>query len=64
MPTKRFGARYGRSTKSKFAKIESQQRAKHKCPSCNKTGVKRVALGIWQCRYCEVKFTGKAYSIS
>jgi len=60
--TKRFGARYGRSTKAKFAQIEAQQRAKHKCPSCNKQGVKRVAMGIWQCMKCNVKFAGKAYS--
>ncbi|MBU0469964.1 MAG: 50S ribosomal protein L37ae [Nanoarchaeota archaeon] len=61
--TKRFGPRYGRSLKNKFSLIETQQRAKHKCPYCNKDGVKRVALGIWQCRKCDSKFAGKAYSI-
>jgi large subunit ribosomal protein L37Ae len=63
MPTKRFGARYGRRTKKKFALIESQQRAKHKCPYCSKEGVKRLATGIWQCRKCDIKFAGKAYTI-
>ncbi len=63
MPTKRFGARYGRKTKKKFAMVENQQRAKHKCPYCNKTDVKRQALGIWKCQKCEVKFAGKAYKI-
>jgi hypothetical protein len=24
-------------------------------------GVRRVALGIWQCEKCGVKFTGRAY---
>lgn len=62
MPTKRFGARYGRKPKKKFAKIESQQRAKHKCSSCNKVAVKRIAMGIWQCKKCEIKFAGKAYT--
>ncbi|MBI2665738.1 50S ribosomal protein L37ae [Candidatus Woesearchaeota archaeon] len=59
---KRFGARYGRRTKAKFAQVEMLQRAKHKCPHCNKTAVKRVALGIWQCQTCSRKFTGRAYS--
>lgn len=63
MPTKRFGARYGRRTKKAFAKIESQHRGKHKCPYCNKEAVKREAVGIWECKKCFVKFAGKAYTI-
>jgi large subunit ribosomal protein L37Ae len=62
MPTKRFGARYGRKPKKKFAKLEKHHRAKHKCPYCSKTGVKRLAAGIWQCGKCDVKFAGKAYT--
>jgi len=62
MPAKRFGARYGRKPKKKFAKIEKTQRAKHKCPYCNKAAVKRIAAGIWQCRKCSIKFAGKAYT--
>ena len=61
---KRFGARYGRKTKVKFSKVETEQRKLHKCPYCSKVAVKRVALGIWQCRKCGVKFTGKAYSVT
>jgi large subunit ribosomal protein L37Ae len=63
MPTKRFGPRYGRKPKVKFSLIETQQRAKHKCPYCNKQAVKRVAMGIWSCSKCEVKFAGKAYTL-
>jgi large subunit ribosomal protein L37Ae len=59
---KRFGARYGRTLKEKFRKIEKVQRAKHKCPYCQKLGVKRIATGIWQCRKCNIKFAGKAYT--
>ncbi len=62
MPTKRFGARYGRKPKKKFARAEIQQRAKHKSPFCNKLSVKRVAMGIWFCKKTGVKFAGKAYS--
>ena len=61
--TNRFGARYGRSLKAKFALVEVEQRRKHKCPYCSKTGVKRVAVGIWQCEKCNVKFAGKAYTL-
>lgn len=60
---KRFGARYGASLKEKFAKIEKEQRKKHDCPYCRKPQVKRVALGIWQCKKCGSKFSGKAYTI-
>ena len=59
---KRFGPRYGRTVKEKLAKIERELRKKHKCPYCNHTAVKRVAVGIWFCRKCNQKFTGKAYS--
>jgi len=62
MPTKRFGARYGRKPKEKFAKAEKQHRGRHKCPYCNKQGVKRLAAGIWQCGKCDIKFAGKAYT--
>ncbi len=61
---KRFAARYGSKPKHKFAKIEKEQRKKHKCPYCNNIKVKRVAVGIWHCRKCNAKFTGKAYSVS
>jgi len=61
---KRFGARYGRKTKHKFSQIETEQRKLHKCPYCNKVAVKRVSMGIWNCRKCDATFTGKAYSIS
>jgi len=62
MPAKRFSSRYGRKPKKKFALLEKSQRAKHKCPYCNKTAVKRLAAGIWQCNKCDIKFAGKAYT--
>ena len=60
---KRFGARYGRKPKIRFSKIETEQRKLHKCPYCSKIAVKRVAVGIWKCKKCDAKFTGKAYSV-
>ena len=61
---KRFGARYGRTLKLKLAKIEKEQRKKHKCPYCNSMHVKRLAVGIWFCNKCKAKFTGKAYTLA
>lgn len=61
---KRFGVRYGSKPKHEFAKIEKEQRKKHKCPYCSAMKVKRVSVGIWQCRRCNAKFTGRAYSVS
>ncbi|MEE9525985.1 MAG: 50S ribosomal protein L37ae [Candidatus Woesearchaeota archaeon] len=60
---KRFGARYGRRVKHKLAEIEAVQRGKHTCPYCRAKKVKRIAVGIWECKKCESKFTGKAYTI-
>ena len=61
--SKRFGARYGRTIKHNFAKIEQEQRKLHKCPYCSKIAVKRLSAGIWNCRKCGAKFTGKAYTV-
>jgi len=62
--TKRFGARYGRTVKERFGAIESEQRKLHKCPYCEKEKVKRLSPGIWQCKKCNAKFTGRAYTIT
>lgn len=59
----RFGARYGRRLRQKVAEIEKKLRQWHKCPYCNKERVRRVAAGIWFCKSCNSKFTGKAYGV-
>lgn len=60
---KRFGPRYGRKVKQKFAEVETLQRKKYKCPYCMQVRVKRLAAGIWECSKCGSKFTGKAYTV-
>ncbi|MDA1197380.1 MAG: 50S ribosomal protein L37ae [Nanoarchaeota archaeon] len=62
--TKKFGTRYGRTLKGRFGKIEAEQRKKHICPYCRKESVKRVAVGIWNCKKCDKKFTGRAYTLA
>ena len=61
---KRFGPRYGRTVKHKLSKIEAELKKKHRCPYCHSLSAKRVAAGIWYCKKCNAKFTGKAYSIA
>ncbi len=61
---KRFGARYGRKVKEKFAEIEALHRKKYKCPYCNQQKVKRIKAGIWECGKCKAKFTSKAFTVS
>jgi len=62
-PAARFGARYGRKLRQKVADVEKKLKQWHKCPYCKKKRVKRLAAGIWFCRHCKSKFTGKAYTI-
>jgi large subunit ribosomal protein L37Ae len=61
---KRLGARYGRKTRARVAAIEALSRSLHKCPSCSTMNVKRLSLGIWQCRKCNHKFTSRAYTVA
>ena len=61
----RFGARYGRKLRKRVTDIESQQKKKHTCPYCSKTGsVKRLSSGVWNCKKCGSKFTSKAYTVA
>jgi len=59
----RFKARYGRKLRKKVTEIEKKLKQWHKCPYCNKKRVKRLAAGIWFCKSCNSKFTGKAYEV-
>lgn len=61
---KRFGARYGRTVKHRLAKIEKEQRKRHKCPYCAKSAVRRVFAGVWHCKSCGAKFTSRAYTVT
>jgi len=62
-PVKRYGTRYGRTTKHKAAKIEIEMKKDHICPYCAKPKVHRVSFGIWKCDKCNAKFTAKAYTV-
>ena len=60
---KRFGARYGKALKEKFARIEASSK-KLKSPITQKeNGAKRLAAGIFICKKTGIKFAGKAYNL-
>lgn len=59
----RFGARYGKTVKTRLVKIEEKQRKKQKCPFCKRLGAKRLSKGIWKCSKCNKKFAGDVYHL-
>lgn len=61
---KRFGSRYGRRNRDRFAKLEKQARSRYKCPKCAYEKVERESAGIWLCGKCGAKFASKAYTVA
>ncbi|MEM2707745.1 MAG: 50S ribosomal protein L37ae [Candidatus Pacearchaeota archaeon] len=61
--TGRFGSRYGLKVRKKVMEIEVLQRKKQPCIYCGKNSAKRIAYGIYKCKSCGKKFTGKAYFV-
>ncbi|MBN2518574.1 MAG: 50S ribosomal protein L37ae [Candidatus Altiarchaeota archaeon] len=57
----KFGPRYGRKIRARYAEIEANQRKDHECPSCGESAVKRVSSGVYKCKKCNTKFTSGAY---
>ncbi len=62
--SRRFGARYGLKVRKKLEKIEILTKANKKCPYCGYPALKKIAIGIFICKKCNKKFTGKAYTIA
>jgi large subunit ribosomal protein L37Ae len=59
----RFGVRYGRKIRQRVGQIEKISRIKHTCPLCKTDKkLKRLASGIWECRKCNNKIAGGAFS--
>jgi large subunit ribosomal protein L37Ae len=57
-----MGVRYGRRVRQKVSEVEADLRRKHYCQNCGFRGVKRVSVGVWECKKCAFTFTGAAYS--
>ena len=60
---KNFGlrGRGGSSLRKRYMRIMTSVRSKHKCPSCGSVSVKRLSVGVWNCRKCGYKFAGGAW---
>jgi len=61
---KRLGSRYGLNVRKKLGKVEALKKSAKECPYCGHNSVKWLAVGIWYCKKCGKKFTGKAYTYS
>lgn len=59
---KGLGPRYGSTLRKKWAEVVSAARASHVCDRCGAKSVRRVSVGVWQCRRCGYKFAGQAYA--
>ncbi len=61
-PTRGFGARYGASVRKRYVRIVTEMKRPHKCPRCLSESVRRVSVGVWECRKCGYTFAGGAYT--
>jgi large subunit ribosomal protein L37Ae len=59
-----LSTRYGTAPRRVYVEILTQLRRRHECPRCRAMAVKRVSVGLWQCRKCGNQFTGGAYTPS
>jgi len=57
----KYGVRYGRKIRQRLLAVEKAKKEKKPCPSCTKPALKRLSVGVWQCKKCRAKFAGKAY---
>lgn len=57
-----FGVKYGFTVRKRAAEVLIARRTKHRCPSCERNFLQRVAVGIWRCRGCGYTFAGGAYT--
>jgi len=55
-------ARYGASMRKLADKAVKSKKKRYECPKCRKLKLTRKANAIWQCRSCDARFAGGAYS--
>lgn len=61
-PTRGLGPRYGSTVRKRYIKVVTEMKKPHRCPQCGFSRVKRVSVGVWECRKCGFTFTGGAYT--
>ena len=56
--TRGLGTRYGATLRKRYLKVVTEAKRTHKCPQCGAEAVKRVSVGVWHCKKCDVTFAG------
>lgn len=59
----KYGTRYGSSVRKQIKKIEISQHTNYMCAFCGKDKVKRVSVGIWECKSCNKTIAGGAWCL-
>ncbi len=59
--TGRYGVRYGAKLRRRVLDIDRKRAEPVRCPACATKALRRVAVGLWRCRKCELLFAGGAY---
>ncbi len=59
--TRGLEARYGATVRKRYIEAIAGLKTAHKCPQCGAKAVRRLSVGLWNCRKCGVVFTGGAY---
>ncbi|WP_455280314.1 transposase [[Eubacterium] cellulosolvens] len=57
-----LATRYGTAPRRRYIDVLVRMRRKHECPKCKVRAVRRLSVGLWQCRRCGNQFAGGAYS--
>ena len=60
--TRGLGTRYGATLRKRYLKVVTEAKRTHKCSQCGAEAVKRVSVGVWHCKKCDVTFAGGAYT--
>jgi large subunit ribosomal protein L37Ae len=55
----RYGVRTGKKVREEIKKIEEAE-GRCICPNCAKK-IKKSAPGVWECKFCSLKFAGASY---
>jgi len=59
----KYGTRYGSSIRKQIKKIEISQHRTFFCKFCGKKKIKRISIGIWNCKKCNKTFAGGAWEL-
>ncbi len=56
--------RYGAKIRQLYEAAKKAKREKYVCPKCGKANVRRLGNALWQCRSCDARIAGGAYTLT